>query len=450
MGSSSPAASATLAGPDLAAPATPAGPDLAASLEALQPAELTDAELLETICRWERLAAWVASGQLAAVAELARRRRADGENGHPGASSVSEFAVDELAAALRLSRPAAGARLVTAVDLAERLPDTAAALRSGELDVPKVRAIVDGTTALEGQVAQAVEDRVLPDAPLQTLGQLRASVARAVLAVDPAGAEERHERAAAGRRVIFTPLPDGMASLWALLPADGAARLRSAVETLARRPIQPDDIRGMDARRADALVELAGSGSGASGPSGASGSSATSGAAAAAGNRPLVHVTVPASTLLGLSDEPGELAGHGPIPASMARQIAAEGTWRRILTDPSSGAVLDVGRTTYNPPAGIADHVKIRDGTCRFPGCRQPARRCDLDHVRPYPAGPTSAANLIALCRHHHRLKHRGRWRVLQEEDGSVIWTSPTGHCYRSAPRSYRSEVDGPQSGPAR
>jgi hypothetical protein len=147
-----------------------------------------------------------------------------------------------------------------------------------------------------------------------------------------------------------------------------------------------------------------------------------------------VQVTVPAGTLLGLSDEPGLLAGHGPIPASMARRLAADGVWRRILTDPVGGTVLDVGRRSYAPPAALTEHVIARDRTCRFPGCRQPARRCDLDHTVPYPRGGTSAGNLAALCRHHHRLKHLGGWTVEQPEPGKLIWTSPTGHRYPTQP----------------
>jgi hypothetical protein len=85
-----------------------------------------------------------------------------------------------------------------------------------------------------------------------------------------------------------------------------------------------------------------------------------------------VQVTVAATTLLGLDNHPGELAGYGPITAQTARHLAADATWRRILTDPISGTVLDVGRTTYRPPQALADHVRIRDRTCRFPGCRHP------------------------------------------------------------------------------
>jgi hypothetical protein len=507
------------------------------------PSEVDDWDLVELIQAWERLASWVAAQQLAAIAELARRRPRDlldrpagrVDLGHPGLPEISEFAVDELAAALRLSRPAAGARLHAAVEL-RRLPGTAAALRDGAIDMPKVRAVVDAVGALDDATAQAVEERVLTRADRQTVGQLRASLARAVLAVDAAAAEERHQRAVAGRQVTVRPLPDGMAELWALLPADAAAAVYERIDRVARGAPARDP-RGMDARRADALVTAvlapglpvagvpvagvpgagvpgagvpgagvpgagvpgagvpgagvpgarvpaaglraagwaancaSGDGSAAhavarlrAGPAGVGASSAAAGAAisgpsaraagaaaglsaavagdvvAAAGAgweiaiRSVVHITVPAATALGLGDEPGELAGHGPIPRSMARRLAGAGAWRKVTVDPATGVVLGVGRTAYSPSAALADLVRTRDRTCRFPGCRQPARRCDLDHVVPWPAGPTTAGNLAALCRHHHRLKHQTQWTVRAGPAADLLWTSPTGHRYRTTP----------------
>jgi hypothetical protein len=151
-----------------------------------------------------------------------------------------------------------------------------------------------------------------------------------------------------------------------------------------------------------------------------------------------VHVVVAAGTLLHLDDQPGYLAGHGPIPASLARTIATDpdATWRRLLTDPADGALLDVGRSTYRPPAALADHVRARDRTCRAPGCRQPAHRCDLDHVQRYPDGPTAADNLAAECPHHHRMKHHTRWTVRTQPDrpGVLEWTDPTGHRHTTYP----------------
>ena len=384
------------------------------------PAELADDELIEAIRGWDRLASRVAAQQLAAIAELARRRPRDdiergpgghGDSGDPQVPEVSEFAVDEVAAALRLSRSAAGTRLHAAVELT-RLPVTAAALRDGVIDLPKVRAVVDAVTRLDGGAAVAVEAQVLPKAGRWTVGQLRAALAKAVLAADPGGAEHRHEQARdTTRQVTIRPLQDGMAELWATLTADEAVSIYALVDTAARAAAA--DGRSMDTRRADALVTAVLGGSTVD---------------------VRVDVTVPADTALGLSEEPGELAGHGPIPASMARGLAGRGRWRKVATDPQTGAVTDVGRTPYTPTAALADLIRARDRTCRFPTCRQPATRCDLDHLVPWPDGPTTAANLTSLCRHHHRLKHQTKWTVHGEPGGRLHWTSPTGHRYTTEP----------------
>ena len=196
------------------------------------PIGLSDEALIDAMVAWDRVVSSAQAAQLAVIAELARRRPADPDEPGDG-SGVSEFAVDEVAAALRLSRPAAGARLHVAVTLARRLPATAAALREGQIDFPKTRAVVDAVTPLDDAAAAGVEARVLPRAGGQTVGQLRASLARAVLAADPAAAEDRHARAVADRKVTLTPLPDGMAELWALLPADAAAAVYSAIDVRA-------------------------------------------------------------------------------------------------------------------------------------------------------------------------------------------------------------------------
>jgi hypothetical protein len=147
---------------------------------------------------------------------------------------------------------------------------------------------------------------------------------------------------------------------------------------------------------------------------------------------------VNASTLLGLDDLPGDLDGYGPIPAAMARTIAGDltGTWRRLLTDPA-GTLID-SSCTYRPPASLAEFVRARDRTCRFPGCHRPARRTELDHQQAWePGGLTTAENLECLCSRHHHLKHEGGWRVTGNPAGELIWTSPTGHVYRSPPPRY-------------
>jgi hypothetical protein len=87
--------------------------------------------------------------------------------------------------------------------------------------------------------------------------------------------------------------------------------------------------------------------------------------------KPLVQVIIPHPTLNGTAEQPAELVGYGPIPAPLAREIAADGVWKRLITDPLSGALLDHGRETYRPPAALADFVRARDVHCRHPICRR-------------------------------------------------------------------------------
>ena len=144
----------------------------------------------------------------------------------------------------------------------------------------------------------------------------------------------------------------------------------------------------------------------------------------------VIHVTVSADTLLGQGHEPAHLAGYGPIDAALARRLAHDhnATWRRILTDPVTGAVLDVGHTSYRPPADLHRHVRTRDRSCRFPGCLRDASRCQQDHTIPYARGGRTAAHTLGeLCTHHHRLKHHAGWQLYQPSPGTFEWTTPTG-----------------------
>ena len=143
-------------------------------------------------------------------------------------------------------------------------------------------------------------------------------------------------------------------------------------------------------------------------------------------------MTIALSTLLGYDQQPGELDGHGPIPTDLALRLAADptATWRRLITD-EHGRLLDYGRTTYRPPADLTRHVIARDQTCRFPTCNRKAHRCELDHTHPWhTGGTTDPANLNALCRRHHHAKHDTGWQPQRLTDGTIRWTSPTGHTY--------------------
>jgi uncharacterized protein DUF222/HNH endonuclease len=420
------------------------------------PVQLSDHTLIEAMVGFDRLASWAAARQARLLAEFARRRPSDrAPHSARWAGVGSEYAPDEAGVALHLSRPAACARIVLAQRLLSVLPQTHAAWEAGRIDTAKARAVDDATWTLTPELARAVQDRVLPNAPAQTLGQLKAALSRAVIAVDPEGAEARHREARRDRRVVVTPEADGMASLWALLTATQATGAFTWLTRLARG-LGADDPRSMDTRRADILAALL-TGRPITHPDPDTGDDASGDEPADPGGnagrpvqpvtpaKPLIQVVIPYSTLTGADDQPCELVGHGPIPASLARDVAADGVWRRLITDPLSGTLLDYGRTTYQPPAGLADFVRARDVYCRAPGCRRKAADGELDHIIAWSdGGTTSEQNLGGYCTHDHRLKHHAGWQVDAEPDGGITWTTPTGHRHTTRPHDYRPDPPSP------
>ncbi len=336
----------------------------------------------------------------------------------------SEFAGDELAAAAALAPAAASAQLARAVEVVQRLPATLAALEAGTIDFDRVKAMADVTHSLDASQAALVESRVLARGARPTCSAWRAAATRSVLAVDPDGAELRRRRRVRERGVSTRPLTDGLGQLSAVLPAEQLTAMYGRVDALARVTSGPDDDRGIGERRADVLFDLV--------MGEQRGPIATE-----------VSVVMSLATLMGLSSAPGELAGYGPIPADLARELAhgSRSSWRRMVTDPLDGSVHEVGRRRYPSPA-MARFVRARDRSCVFPGCAKPARDCDLDHtVARADGGQTEVGNTDPLCRHHHRLKHSGEWTLRQPISGLHLWTSRTGREYATEAEPYLDET---------
>jgi len=318
--------------------------------------------------------------------------------------------------------------MTIARELADRLPATLALLRAGGITQRHALDLADATRSLSPESVAVVEARVLPRAPEQTPAQFRACVRRAALRVtSPVEEEAAHQQAVSERRVVLIPADRGMTWVNCYLTADGAAGLMAAVDAIAHETIhgRGGDPRTADQRRADAIVEIACS------------VLADPHLTRGHGQRPAVQVTVAASTLMGLDDQPGELDGYGPITAAMARRIAYDptATWRRLLTD-DHGLVRCASAKTYRPPADMIRTVIARDTHCQFPGCRRRAHHSDLDHITAWRDGDhTTEANLLALCRRHHRLKHTGRWKVDRDDaTGTTTWTDRHGRHYRTRP----------------
>jgi hypothetical protein len=148
-----------------------------------------------------------------------------------------------------------------------------------------------------------------------------------------------------------------------------------------------------------------------------------------------LRVTIDLPTLLGLADNPAELAGHGPIPPLLARELAGDADWTRFTTDPQTGELLDLGRFRYRPSRRLAAFIRGRQPVCSWPGCNQPSERCDLDHATDFrTGGDTSRRNLGPFCRQHHNAKTHGRWRYRRHPDGGGTLVSPLRKTYTLKP----------------
>jgi hypothetical protein len=272
----------------------------------------------------------------------------------------------------------------------------------------------------------ALEAAVLPpllDGRCVTVPQFRTRVRRAAMALDPVTAQERHQRALADRTVGYVPGEDGMASLPVVLGAPEAQLIYTWL-TAAATLLPAEDPRTMDQKRADLLVDAVLTGIPADG------------LPVLQGRRPSINVVVSADTLLCLDDQPAHLTGYGPITAESARRLAADqsGTWRRLLTDPDSGALLDIG-DKYRPAQRLRDFVGARDDVCAFPTCNQPGYRCEYEHTTPYAqGGSTCRCNGALACRRHNQCKLDTGWNYTRNSDGSFTWTTGTDHSYTSAP----------------
>jgi hypothetical protein len=503
-------------------------------------ARLSDYELCGLAHAARRLSSWQAELELAAITELDTRRTAtagptapDGRSAGPGGRAAGrggEHVCDEVAALLRLTGRAAGDLVDLARQLA-RLPQTAALLAAGIIDRDRADVVAGELALLSDDDAAAVENKITPRAAEMTTGQLRARAHHAVLARDPAAGTRRRKKAEKDARVEVWAEPAGTAALAGrdLSPAgvitadktlDADARwlrrhgtpgshdqLRAAAY-LARLTSQPLT----SLIPAPAPVSPGTQGSGAPANTGAGGhvhatangettsTPASTGGPAGAGGQPSgttggpgsaggpagggglggsVHLTMPATTWLGLTDTPGDIPGLGPVDAGTSRDLATTlaahpaTRWCITLTDPAGRAIAHgCARAGPGPPgrqdqrswlaqvkitpiaAGTCGHrhesagyqpsdtlrhlVKVRSPRCGFPGCRRPARRCDCDHSIPHhQGGRTCECNLYPLCRHHHQCKQAPGWHLAQPEPGVLVWTTPSGRSYTTTAEPY-------------
>ncbi|WP_063628977.1 HNH endonuclease signature motif containing protein [Amycolatopsis taiwanensis] len=296
-------------------------------------------------------------------------------------------------------------------------------MENGEIDLRTATKVCEVTALLSDEQAREVDERIAGRVAGKDSERVRRIARDAVCAVDPDGYAERAKKRRKDRRVELIHAEDGMASLFAYLPAEIASAIYAKVDGIAHKLKTKDENRTLDQIRADVLTDLA--------------LGKHEGLPRVVAQ---VYIHVPIDAALGITSKGCELEGHGPIPGEIACEIMRDrnSVWRKVTCDPVSGAVLDVGRTRYRPPAALDEFVRVRDRECRVPGCRRPAQRSDVDHHRDFRRGKngrTAHDNLICLCRNHHALKDAPGWSFhLDGEAGKLTVMTPAGRAHTTRP----------------
>jgi hypothetical protein len=375
---------------------------------------------------WQRLEAATSAGALQARVDAARPSGALWAND-------AEAREAELALMLRRTDNALQCDLAKGRRLETALPVSARLYTDGDLTTAHVRAIDSATELLTEEQARLVDASIAPRGVDMTVAAFRRLVRQAVADVVP-NPTEQHEKAKQTCGGRWSPGEHGMGNLVLTMPAtDGVAAL-NALQRDAAAMKTDDDQRTHGMRLIDAFLGRV------------LGEQPT--AAGAPLPPPLVRrraeiqVTIDLKSLLGLREHPGELAGHGPIPAQAVRDLINQpgSVLRRLIYDPITGALRDYATKTYPADALLRKLLEGRDVTCRWPGCVRNAIWCDTEHCDAYDdGGESSCANCGLMCRRHHNLKtHKGfSYTRIDPATGETEWTTPLGFKYRQKPAAY-------------
>lgn len=361
---------------------------LASDLDELErAARVLEAERSRRLAEFERRGAFAADGHLSASAWLARRHRLS----HAGA-------------AVRVRRARA----------LEQMAGTREALGAGEISLDAVRLLASAHEACPEAFAQT-EDALVEAARTMSVGEIRNVLAYWRIAADREGALQDEDRAFERRRLFVSPTWGGMVRVDGDLDPETGQTLITALRAVTdaeARAGAGSDPRSPAQRRADALGEVC------------RGWLASLERPSVAGEVPHVVVTMDLAALQARGGR-SALEDVGPITPEAARRLACDANVTRVITDTRSEP-LDVGRRTKVVPPALRRAVTVRDRGCRFPGCGRPPGWCDAHHVVHWADdGETSLANLVLLCRPHHRAIHRGFGVRMVE--GSPVFCRPDG-----------------------
>jgi hypothetical protein len=485
-------------------------------LALIAPHNVPDEQLPELLNAQSRQQAYQQAQTWTTMAEMADR---DPMPNLPGGArwtinEIFDSAVDEIRAELLTTRRAAESELTNAVGVMA-LPPVMQALWDGVIDRARAIKFAEGCIDLTDEQTDVLLDELLPGAGRVTSTELAEKIKQVAIALDPEWAKRRYQQAVREKKVVGYLNPDGSATLSGQnLPVGEAAAAGARVDALADAAKRAGAKAKIDHLRADLFLGLldgrfhgmtqtaivaellrqypksdeSATTQPATDPASIRASDQTL-ADAVEGSRG-VHLRVGLATLLGLDDQPGEIAGWGTVTAPITRTIAdrqANSEWRYAILD-VDGRLLFDGITRHRRgnsnrgrvPGGIVElhvpldlltepglasqhpdwsrlladlnaqfaqqkpidqdpaarfpgrplrrHTQTLFQRCIFPGCRRPASDCDLDHRREHArGGATDEANMGPGCRHDHGLKTSRGWRLVRRDDATYFWISPLG-----------------------
>ena len=325
-----------------------------------------------------------------------------------GAPTVAEFAVADFALSLGLSTDAGRNLLGDAVEIHHRLPRLWTRVVAGEVRAWKARKVSQATRCLSPEGAAYVDRQLARVAHSCSFAQIERAVEKARAVLDPAAVEA--ERLARSDERYFRIRTDevttnGLVHVDGLLDLPSALALESAITERAHGLLETDPTLPLDNRRA-----------------------------LAAG-------------MLGSADQATEIVlyahtrpdGHELVDVDNTRSIVTTEElveWcslagARVTLKPVIDLAAELRTHRYAPTPRQHEQAILLNPTCVFPRCSRPSSTCDLDHIVPWPLGPTTSSNLAPLCRGHHRLKTHGGWGCVRVGPTEFLWTSPSGRHLR-------------------
>ncbi|WP_256820373.1 HNH endonuclease signature motif containing protein [Dietzia sp. Die43] len=398
-----------------------------------------------------------------------QRREESGAGGgecRPGHAVLDpiDVAAGYVVSAMAISTGRAERMITFALDLHLRYPAILSAMAQGRLDLQAANILASQMATVHVDVLEAVQRQVVEEylAAIEggvRLGEkaIRGNIDAIIARYDSNGIRLRRQEAARTRGVRLHKGVDGMSSVSAILATEEAAVLAEALDQRVK------DHKYADAQAsANTQADTANPGAGGAGGAGGSGEvedysiaerradalmslvcgdPAPAGTAARPGGtggvalRPKVTVIATGNTARDAGGARVEFTrtGQAALQALLDMLATSDGATLEPI-DPRIGAADDArAALKYRPSAELARRIRLRDGTCRHPGCAIPAEACDLDHVVPFDhadpqrGGHTIEANLAAMCRRHHRFKTFSDWIYDLQPDGTLLVRTPDG-----------------------